>query len=89
MLICRSLLPQKMDRSISTSNSPGPTGKSGRRLYQKSVEITKKVVEDAKFKISEIDEVILVGGQTRMPKMQEEVKKLLAKNHTKALTPTK
>ena len=54
---------------------------------QKSIEITRKVVEDAKFKISEINEVILVGGQTRMPKMQEEVKKLFGKEPHKGINP--
>jgi len=43
---------------------------------KKSIELTKKTVEESGFKIADIDEVILVGGQTRMPKIQEEVKKL-------------
>ena len=53
----------------------------------KSVELTKKTVEDAKFSISDIDEVVLVGGQTRMPKMQEEVKKLFGKEPHKGINP--
>ena len=53
----------------------------------KSIELTKKVVADAKFEISAIDEVVLVGGQTRMPKMQEEVKKLFGKDPHKGINP--
>lgn len=53
----------------------------------RSVELTKKTVEDAKFSISDIDEVVLVGGQTRMPKMQEEVKKLFGKEPHKGINP--
>jgi molecular chaperone DnaK len=42
----------------------------------RSIEITKRALEASPFKMSEINEVILVGGQTRMPKIIEEVKKL-------------
>jgi len=45
----------------------------------RSIEIVKKILQDAKLKTSDINEVILVGGQTRMPKMQEAVKKLFDK----------
>lgn len=41
---------------------------------------------DAGVKPSEISEVILVGGMTRMPKVQEKLKKFSEKNRTKALT---
>lgn len=53
----------------------------------KSIELTKKTVHDAKFEIKDINEVILVGGQTRMPKMQEEVKKLFGKEPHKGINP--
>ena len=53
----------------------------------KSIELTKKVVADAKFDLSAIDEVVLVGGQTRMPKIQEEVKKLFGKDPHKGINP--
>jgi len=54
---------------------------------KKSIELTKKTVEDSGFKISDIDEVVLVGGQTRMPKIQEEVKKLFGKEPNKSINP--
>jgi molecular chaperone DnaK len=43
-------------------------------------EIVKRVVSDAKFSLSDIDEVILVGGQTRMPAIQESVRRLFGKD---------
>ncbi|MEK7564922.1 MAG: molecular chaperone DnaK [Patescibacteria group bacterium] len=58
-----------------------------RNEIEKSIEITKKTVEEAEFKISEINEVILVGGQTRMPAMQEAVKKLFGKDAHKNINP--
>ena len=45
----------------------------------RAIETTKKVVADSKFKISDIDEIVLVGGQIRMPAIQEAVKKLFGK----------
>jgi molecular chaperone DnaK len=37
-------------------------------FIDKSIEITKRAVEASPFTMSEIDEIIMVGGQTRMPK---------------------
>ena len=54
---------------------------------KRSIEVTKKVVEDAGFKIEDIDEVILVGGQTRMPAMQNAVKDLFGKEPHKGINP--
>ncbi|MEK7636700.1 MAG: molecular chaperone DnaK [Patescibacteria group bacterium] len=52
---------------------------------EKSIEITKKVVQESGFKLSDINEVILVGGQTRMPKIIEEVKKLFGKEPNRTI----
>jgi len=46
-----------------------------REYIDRSIDIMKKVIKDANFQISDVQEVILVGGQTRMPAMQEAVKK--------------
>ena len=43
---------------------------------KKSVEITKRAIEASPFEISDIDEIIMVGGQTRMPAIQNAVKEL-------------
>jgi len=56
-------------------------------LIKKSIEITKQVVKEAKFEISDIDEVILVGGQTRMPAIQKAVKDLFGKEPNKSINP--
>jgi len=53
----------------------------------KSIEITKQVMKDSGLANSAIDQVILVGGQTRMPKIQEEVKKLFGKEPNKSINP--
>lgn len=53
----------------------------------RSVEITRKTVAETGFKLADIHEVILVGGQTRMPAMQEAVKKLFGKEPHKNINP--
>ncbi|MEK7194777.1 MAG: molecular chaperone DnaK [Patescibacteria group bacterium] len=58
-----------------------------RDYIDKSIDLTKKTVEEAGFKLSDIDEVILVGGQTRMPAMVEAVKKLFGKEPHKDINP--
>lgn len=58
-----------------------------RDLVTKSIELTKKTVDEAGFKISDIDEVVMVGGQTRMPLILEEVKKLFGKEPHKDINP--
>lgn len=53
----------------------------------RSIDITKRALEAANFKASDIEEVILVGGQTRMPKIQEEVEKLFGKKPHRDVNP--
>lgn len=45
----------------------------------RAMEITKRAMEASPFKVGEINEVVLVGGQTRMPAIQEAVKKFFGK----------
>jgi molecular chaperone DnaK len=54
---------------------------------KKSIELTKQTLNECGLKISDIEEVVLVGGQTRMPKIQEEVKKLFGKEPNKEINP--
>ncbi len=54
---------------------------------ERSIELVKKTVADAGLKISDINEVVLVGGQTRMPAMQEAVKKFFGKEPHKGINP--
>jgi molecular chaperone DnaK len=52
-----------------------------------SIEITKRAIAASPFKIEDIDEVILVGGQTRMPAIVEAVKKLFNKEPNRSINP--
>jgi molecular chaperone DnaK len=56
-------------------------------LLERSLEPCKKALTDAGVKTSEIDEVVLVGGQTRMPKIQEMVKLLFGKEPHRGVNP--
>lgn len=56
-------------------------------LVQRTVGPCKQALSDAGLSASEIDEVILVGGQTRMPKVQEIVKQLFGKEPHKGVNP--
>ena len=56
-------------------------------LIQRSIEPCKTAMKDAKVTAADIDEVILVGGQTRMPKVQEAVEKLFGKAPRKDVNP--
>jgi len=53
----------------------------------KAIGKTKEVVKDSGFKLSDIDEIVLVGGQTRMPAIQGAVKKLFDKEPHKDINP--
>ena len=56
-------------------------------LIQRSLAPCKTAMSDAKVSSSDIDEVILVGGQTRMPKVQEAVEKLFGRAPRKDVNP--
>jgi molecular chaperone DnaK len=81
-----------------TADSSGPkhlnitlTRAKLEQLVDDLIERTKKpcidALSDANIKANEIDEVILVGGQTRMPKVQEVVKELFGKEPNKSVNP--
>jgi len=56
-------------------------------LIKRSMEPCKVALKDAGLSMSDIDEVILVGGQTRMPKVQEAVQELFGKEPRKDVNP--
>jgi molecular chaperone DnaK len=56
-------------------------------LIQKTVEPCRKALKDAGLSAAEIDEVVLVGGMTRMPKVQEIVKQFFGKEPHKGVNP--
>ncbi len=56
-------------------------------FVDRAMTITKRAVEASPFKVGEINEVLLVGGQTRMPKIVESVKTFFGKEPNKSINP--
>src|ERR1700754_2679112 len=56
-------------------------------LVRRTLEPCRKAVEDSGIPVSQIDEVILVGGSTRIPRIQEEVEKFFGKKPSKGVNP--
>ena len=56
-------------------------------LVRKTIEPCKKALEDAGLNTSDIDEILLVGGSTRIPAVQEAVKKFFGKEPSKGVNP--
>ncbi len=56
-------------------------------FIKKSVDITRRAVEASGYELSEINEIILVGGQTRMPGIQDAVKNLFGKEPNRSINP--
>lgn len=58
-----------------------------KEFIDRSIEITKRALENSPFKKDDIDEVILVGGQTRMPAIIEAVKSFFGKEPNRTINP--
>ncbi|MFZ5444059.1 MAG: molecular chaperone DnaK [Myxococcota bacterium] len=56
-------------------------------LIERSLEPTRKCLKDSGLQPAQIDEVVLVGGSTRMPKVQDAVKKLFGKEPNRTVNP--
>ncbi|MBZ9573073.1 molecular chaperone DnaK, partial [Patescibacteria group bacterium] len=54
---------------------------------QKSIDLVKQTLNEAKLSSKDIDEIVLVGGQTRMPKIQGEIKNLFGKEAHQGINP--
>ncbi|GAI15940.1 unnamed protein product, partial [marine sediment metagenome] len=54
---------------------------------EESIDLVKKTLKEANLKPEDIEEIVLVGGQTRMPKIQEEIKKVFGKEPCKEINP--
>ncbi len=76
-------IPKHLVRSLSRSKFEQITDS----LFQRAIGPCKKALEDAGMSASDIDEVILVGGSTRIPKIQEEVEKFFGKKPSKGVNP--
>jgi molecular chaperone DnaK len=75
--------PKHLVRSLSRSKFE----QLSESLVRRSMEPCKKALADAGMSPSDIDEVILVGGSTRIPKIQEEVEKFFGKKPSKGVNP--
>jgi molecular chaperone DnaK len=58
-----------------------------KEYVDRSIDITKQVLEQAQFKPADIEEIVLVGGQTRMPMIQNAVKELFGKDPNRSINP--
>lgn len=76
-------VPKHLVRSLSRAKFESLAD----NLVRRSMEPVKKALEDAGYSTSDIDEVILVGGSTRIPKIQEEVEKFFGKKPSKGVNP--
>ncbi len=75
--------PQHLEMSLSKAKFEDLC----RDLFDSTLEPVRKALKDAKLKSSDIDKVILVGGSTRIPYIQELVKKELGKEPNKGVNP--
>ncbi|MGI6637098.1 MAG: molecular chaperone DnaK [Minisyncoccales bacterium] len=58
-----------------------------KNFIDRSMKIVESVLKDAKFQPSDIEAVVLVGGQTRMPKIQEDIKNLFNREPNREINP--
>lgn len=56
-------------------------------FVEKTINVCKQAMKKSEFKVSDIDEIILVGGTTRIPAIQEAVKKYFGKEPNKTINP--
>jgi molecular chaperone DnaK len=75
--------PKHILQTLTRSQFEALTGK----LMERTVEPCKKAMKDAGVTPKDIDEVILVGGMSRIPKVQDIVKKVFGKDPSKSVNP--
>ena len=75
--------PKHMDITLTRSKFEQLVGD----LIERTLEPCRQALRDAKLSPNEIDEVVLVGGSTRIPKVQEAVKALFGKEPNKSVNP--
>src|SRR4029077_14336597 len=75
--------PKHLDTTLSRAKLTELT----HDLVERTVGPTKQALSDAGLAPSEIDQVILVGGMTRMPAVQEKVKELIGKDPHRGVNP--
>ncbi len=75
--------PKHLEKTLTRARFEAMT----KDLVDRAIDITKKALEDAKLNPSQIDEIILVGGQTRMPLVQQKVAEFFGKEPHKGINP--
>src|SRR6476660_4133720 len=75
--------PKHLDTTLSRAKLTELTGE----LVERTVSPTKQALSDAGLSASQIDQVILVGGMTRMPAVQDKVKELIGKDPHRGVNP--
>lgn len=74
-------------RHLVTKLSRAKFEQLAERLVQRTLEPCKQALKDSGYNVSDIDEVILVGGSTRIPKIQEVVEQFFGKKPSKGVNP--
>ena len=75
--------PKHLQKTLTRANFEQMTDD----LLQRTKDPCKKAIKDAGISVDKIDEVLLVGGSTRMPKVQQVVKELFGKEGSKGVNP--
>src|SRR5574337_653464 len=75
--------PKHLDLQLTRAK----LGELTHALLERTVEPTKQALSDAGLQAADIDHVVLVGGMTRMPAVQEKVKELIGKDPHKGVNP--
>jgi molecular chaperone DnaK len=76
-------IPKHLVRNLSRSKFE----QLADNLIKRTLEPCKRALKNANINLSQIDEVILVGGSTRIPRIQEEVEKFFGKKPSKGVNP--
>ena len=87
ILICHLLLQIHLVKNIYTNLSLANLRELVNDLVERTIEPCLQAIKDAGLSSNDIDEVILVGGSTRIPKIQEKVKEIFGKEPNKSVNP--
>src|SRR5438067_12306421 len=82
-----TMTPQGMPLNIDFQFTRKMLEDLTRKLVDRTVEILMRVMEDAQLEPKKVDELLLVGGQTRMPSVQKRLTDIFGKNPSKGVHP--
>jgi len=75
--------PKHLDLKLTRANLESMVAD----YIEKSISLLKQTLKEAGWEVKDIAEIVMVGGQTRMPKIQEEIKKLFGKEPNQEVNP--